>query len=208
MLSLAFVVTNLLSFVLGFAASFLVWWLLQHRWIPKIKFAEELNKYQIPSGPFIYRCAFVNSGKRDIIDVEVIVRIGVYKFMGATGWAYHTIKTNSSRIPVLSPKKRRVVRLFDMREKIEFIDAPSKSLRDKVVACKTLSDVLSLGKDATVQIHVFGYDSFSGTRRHFESKLYRKGDIRLGRYKDLDVVENNKIQSYVSSMAEDLSSDE
>ncbi len=208
MLSWTFFVANLLSFVLGFMASFLVWWLLQHRWIPKIKFAEELNKYQIPSGPFIYRCAFINSGKRDIIDVEVIVRIGVNEFMGATGWAYHTIKTNASRIPVLSPEKRRVVRLFDMREKLEFIDAPSKSLRDKVLACKTLTEVLSLGKDATVQIHVFGYDSFSGTRRHFESKLYRKVDIRLGRYKDLDVVENDKIQSYASSLVQDRLSHE
>lgn len=95
-----------------------------------------------------------------------------------------------------------------MREKIEFIDAPSKSLRDKVQACKTLSDVLSLGKEATVQIHVFGYDSFSGTRRHFESKLYRNGDIRLGRYKGLDVVKNDKIHSYISSMTEDGSSDQ
>jgi hypothetical protein len=192
----SFVFTNVLSFLLGFGASYLVWYFLQHWVVPGIKFAEELNKYELPAGRFLYRAAFQNSGTRDIIDVEVIVRIGVKEFMGATDWAYHSIKTNSSRIPVLSPGKRRIVRVFDMREPIEFIDAPSLSLRQKIVKCQTLVDILNLGTDGTVQIHVFGYDSFSGSRRHFESKLYRKGDIRLGRYKGLDVVENDKLSKY------------
>lgn len=196
LLTWSFAFTNLLSFLLGFGASYLVWYVLQHRVVPGVKFAEELNKYEVPSGKFLYRAAFQNSGKRDIIDVEVIVRIGVKEFMGATGWAYHSIRTNSSRIPVLSPGKRRVVRVFDMREPIEFIDAPSLSLRQKIMKCQTLVDILELGTDGTVQIHVFGYDRFSGSRRHFESRLYRKSDIRLGRYSGLDVVENDKLPKY------------
>lgn len=195
-LTWSFTFTNLLSFLLGLGASYLVWYVLQHRVVPEIKFAEELNKYELPSGQFLYRAAVQNSGKRDIIDVEVIVRIGVKEFMGATGWAYHSIKTNSSRIPVLSPEKRRIVRIFDMREPIEFIDAPSLSLRQKIMKCQTLVEILNLGTDGTIQIHVFGYDRFSGSRRHFGSKLYRKYDIRLGRYKGLDVVENDKLPKY------------
>lgn len=191
-----FVINNAVSFALGFGASFLVWYVVQHKLVPAVEFSPELNKYELPNGEFIYRAAFQNTGRRDIIDVQVVVRIGIKGFLGASDWAYHSVKTNASQIPVLSPGKRRVVRLFDARDDIEFIDLPSKSLRDKILRCQSLPEIMSLGEDSTVQIHIFGFDRFSGSRRHFGSKSYRKTDIRLGRYKGLDVVENDKLDGY------------
>ena len=45
-----------------------------------------------------------------------------------------------------------------------------------------LEDLLELGQDATLQVIAFGYDDFSGSRKVFESKLYRRSDITLGTF--------------------------
>ena len=94
--------------------------------------------------------------------------------------------------PQLGQNKRRRVRVFDTREPVEFLDAPSKSLRAKIANCASLKDVLSLGEDAAVQVHVFGYDAFSGARKHFKSPKYREHVIRKGTFSGLNVVQNKK----------------
>lgn len=49
-----------------------------------------------------------------------------------------------------------------------------------------------------MRIHIFGYDSFSGVRKHFQSKAYSRHDIRKGTFKGLDVVENTRFKEDVS----------
>lgn len=183
------------SFFLGIATSFSVWWLTVHFWKPKVNFSLEVAEYALQNDESFFQCAFENTGKRDIIDLEVQVRIGIKGYLGATGWAFHTVKSNASRIPVLSPQKQRRVRVFDTRESVDFIDRPSKSLRDGIEACKSLREILQLTDDSAVRIHVFGYDSFSGVRKHFQSKAYSRHDIRKGTFKGLDVVENTRFRS-------------
>lgn len=189
---------QVLSFFLGVAASFVVWWLTVHFWKPKVTFSLEMAEYVLPKGESFFQCAFENTGKRDIIDLEVQVRIGIKGYLGASGWAFHTVKSNASRIPVLSPQKQRRVRVYDTREATEFIDRPSKSLRDGIQSCRSLRDILLLGEDSSVRIHIFGYDSFSGVRKHFQSKAYSRHDIRKGTFKGLDVVENTRFKEDVS----------
>lgn len=43
----------------------------------------------------------------------------------------------------------------------------------------TLDDVLEMGNNAEFQILALGYDRFSGSRKFFESKIYKKEDIIL-----------------------------
>jgi len=179
---------NALSFFLGVLGSFLVWWLSVHYWTPAIKFSHELAEYRLSDGSSFFQCAFENCGKRPIVDVEILVRIGVDKHLGATGWAYHSVRSNASRVPLLACGKRRRVRVFDTRDKIDFVDIPSKSIREQIEQCESLRDVLELGEDAALRVHVFGYDSFSGVRKHFQSEPYRIHDIRIGTFTDLDVV--------------------
>ena len=187
------------GFLLGLVASFLIWWLTQHYLVPEVRFAEELTKRKVPSGGHYYQCAFENIGKRLMVDVEIRVRIGIKEHLGATGWAYHEIRSNASRVPDLSHQQnnRRVVRVFDTREPIQFVDLPSLSIRQDIEACKTLEELLELGSDAAVRVHVFGFDAYSGARRHFASKSYRRHDIRNGRYKGLDVVADEKFSKYL-----------
>ncbi len=182
----------LLSFVLGVMASGLVWWLSVHYWRPSVRFSPELAEYELRNGNSFFQCAFENDGKRTIVDLEVQVRIGIKGYLGATGWAHHSVASNASRIPLLAMGKQRRVRVFDTREKIEFVDKPSKSIRDKIETCRSLREILKLGEDGELRVHVFGYDSFSGVRKHFQSESYRIDDIRKGTFDGLNVVENKR----------------
>ena len=181
-------ISNLLSFIVGGISSFAVWWGLNHIWLPRIKFGEEICKYAVSGNKALYVCALENSGSRDIIDIEVITRIGIKKFKSSESWIYFSIKTNASEIPVLEPGRRALVRVFDEREAPTFIDRPPPSLRAKIDVCKSLEELLSLSPLTEVRVHIFGYDSFSGARRHFGSPTYSKNDIRSGRLKRLVVV--------------------
>lgn len=181
----------MLSFFIGFATSFFFWWLINHKWIPKITFADELARLEIDNENNIYLSAFENSGKRDVLDVSVRTRIGIKNFNGARGWIFFSIKTNANQIPVLDPKRRALVRVFDRRDGLDFVDQPPSGLRQKLVNCSSLEDIFNLCPEVTLQLHVFGYDKFSGARRHYSSPRYSKPNVRIGRYKGLLVVANS-----------------
>lgn len=182
------VATHVLSVFIGFATSFCFWWLLNHKWIPRVTFANELARFEIDGENNIYLSAFENSGKRDILDVSVLTRIGIKNFNGARGWIFFSIRTNANQIPVLAPNRRALVRVFDKRDGLEFVDSPPSGLRKKLIKCLNLEDIFNICPEVTLQLHVFGYDKFSGARRHYASPSYSKPDIRKGRYKGLLVV--------------------
>lgn len=181
-------VTHTLSFVLGALGSYVVWWALNHKWLPSVKFGAEICRYTVGNDRALYVCAFENSGRRNMIDVEVVTRVGVKRFNESESWIYFSIKSNASQIPVIEPGRRALVRIFDQRQPLVFIDEPPPSLRGKVESCKNLEDLLSLSHFAEVRLHVFGYDSFSGVRHHFASPSYSGNDVRSGRLKGLVVV--------------------
>lgn len=183
-----------LGFGLGLLASYTVWWITAHLIVPRVEFSTQIAKRRFGQDVTQYQIAFKNAGRRSMVDLEIVVRIGVYKFMGATGWAYHEIGTNARRVPDLKPGElsRRVVRIFDNRHPISFIDAPSKKIREELERHKTLEGLLGIKEDAAVRVHVFGYDSFSGTRKLFQSKEYRSSDISEGRFDGLVISADNR----------------
>lgn len=183
-----------LGFGLGLLASYIVWWIIAHLIVPRVEFSNKIAKRQFGQDVTQYQIAFKNAGRRSMVDLEIVVRIGVYKFMGATGWAYHEVGTNARRVPDLKPGQlsRRVVRIFDTRHPISFVDAPSRKIKDELERHRTLEGILGIEEDAAVRVHVFGYDSFSGTRKLFQSKEYRSGDISLGRFDGLVISAENK----------------
>ena len=187
------------SLFVGIASSFFAWWLLQHYLTPHASFSQELAKYKVPGGGTIYLGAFENTGRRRMVDVEVIARIGVREYNGAEGWAHFSVRTKAARLPELEKGRRGVVRIFDDREALSFLDAPSKGLRDAVERCGDLEQILRLGVDTTIEIHVFCTDSFSGTRRHMKSQEYNRLSIRNGRFRGLNVVSANNTGERVHS---------
>lgn len=182
--------THLISLLVGAVASYLVWWWLNHRWVSKLEFALEICRYSVDEDKKLYVCAFNNSGKRDVVDVEVVTQVGVNNFNGSSGWQYFSLKTNSTRLPVIEPGRRALVRVFDQREGPVFIDPPSHGLAAKVDDCETLEDLFAICPEVSLQLNVFGYDGFSGARRRYASSKYTKSEIRSGRFKGLLVVED------------------
>jgi len=182
------VFTHSLSLVLGALGSYVVWWLLNHKWLPIVRFGAEVCRYSVGQEQALYVCAFENSGRRNMVDVEVITRIGVKKFNDSESWIYFSIKSNASQVPVIEPGRRALVRVFDERRPPVYIDEPPPSLRSQLDSCKTLEELYGLSALVEVRLHVFGYDSFSGVRHHFASPSYSRNDIRSGRLKGLVVV--------------------
>lgn len=191
----------LVGFFLGIIASYFAWFVNAHWVIPSVTFSSGICRRQLKNDQCFYQVAFKNTGRRKIVDIDILLRIGVKGYKDAEGWGYHNIRTNASKVPYLSPGKnsRRLVRVFDTRQKIEFVDAPSESIRDGIEKCSTLEGILSLGESAAVQVHVFGYDSFSGTRRHFVSKNYSLEDIKIGRLTDLEITQEKNLEVYKES---------
>jgi hypothetical protein len=182
------VITNVLSLIIGMIGSYLVWWYTSQKWIPSICFGSEICKYSVGENESLYVCAFENSGRRDIVDVEVVTRIGVKRFGGSGNWIYFSLKTNASQVPNIEPGRRALIRIMDERETPLYIDQPPPSLRKNLEACKTLECVFAVAEEVEVRIHVYGYDSFSGVRRHYSSPAYFRQDIRSGKLKGLVVV--------------------
>lgn len=181
-------VTHVISLSIGILGSYIVWWYINHKWIPSLDFGSEICKYSVGEKQALYVCAFTNTGKRDILDVEVVARIGFRKYAGHGSWIYYSLRTNASQIPIIEPGRRALIRIMDEREEPSYIDQPPPSLKAMLAACKTLDCVFSLAPEVVVRIHVFGYDSFSGVRRHYLSPAYVKKDIRSGKLKGLVVV--------------------
>lgn len=188
-------ISLLVSFMFGTVSSYIVWWLTSHYWVPRIIFSPEIAEYIIDDSDVIFLVSFENDGRRDIVDLEVLVRIGVRNFMDATGVAYHVLKSNASRIPRLSPGRTRRVRVFDTRDPVQFLDVPSRPIRTAMEGCRSLKDILRLGSGGTIEIHVFGYDAFTGVRKHFQSRKYGLYDIRKGTFHGLNVVENTRFNN-------------
>jgi hypothetical protein len=182
-------VTHAISLILGILGSYIFWWYMNHKWVPSLDFGLEICKYSVGENQALYVCAFQNVGKRDIVDVEVLTRIGVRKHNGSGNWIYYSLRTNASQVPTIEPGRRALIRIMDEREVPSYIDQPPPSLRKSLESCRTLESVFGLASEVEVRVHVYGYDSFSGVRRQYSSPTFLKKDIRSGRLKGLVVVQ-------------------
>lgn len=182
------VVANFLSLCVGILASLFAWWCLNHWWVPNVRFAPRIAKYKREGGRNLFVCAFINSGRRDFQDVEVVTRIGVKKFEDANSWIFFSLKTNASKIPSLEPSRRALVHIFDERKKISYVDEPPFSLKVEFEKIRYFEEMFRLGSEVTVQVHAFGHDKASGAQRLFSSPTYTSSDLHLGRYEELMVV--------------------
>jgi hypothetical protein len=184
-------IDSVVGLLFGIIASFIVWWLVTRVVVPKIRFSESIADYSLPGKHRIWLCQFENTGRRQCIDLEIVVRLAIKGFEGTEDIAYHTYSTNASRVPRLKPGERRKVRLFDTRECIRFLDVPSPTIRDTIQKQPRLNSVLVLGQDAWIVVHVFCHDGFSGSRKVYSSQKYRVGNIGKGTIKEMNVVAQN-----------------
>ena len=151
--------------------------------VPKVRFSKQISKLPRETGGFRYRVKIENCGRRDMIDIELYARFRVkglrVDFPG--NWHGITIPMGG-KIARLRPVRKS--RMRDARElglkKIDFTDKgpfPAEIIQAAADGTLLLEDLLSLGTKSTLQVFVFAYDAFSGSRKLFESPIYASTDI-------------------------------
>ncbi|MBM3237029.1 hypothetical protein FJZ31_12125 [Candidatus Poribacteria bacterium] len=174
-----------LGFILGIIASFFAWLIVSRFIIPSLIFFPNIYKEisdENPSG-YRYLIRFKNKGSRNIIDLELIAKLrikGLYEHK-KSAWKAIYIPIDDNRIPTIGIQKkykRTVVQLCISKITDEAKASLPENLQIKVETGKiTLEELLNLGVETNLQLFIFGYDSFSGSRKLFESKLFTVNDI-------------------------------
>jgi len=174
---------NLIGFIIGALGSFLVWLYLFRFVVPKIQFSERISKI-VRSGEALYRIKFNNHSRRNVIDLSVVVHVNILGLFEdhPNNWKNVNVKLNVPSVPILktSLKGGMVANMYINRTK-EFSSYPfPKEVIEKYRLRKlTLEDLFEIGEKVNVRIHIMGYDEFSGARKMFLSKVYRKSDISI-----------------------------
>ena len=182
-----------IGLVTGGISSFIVWFIVFHVIVPHIEFSDCISKVIDENGEPTYRIKIENSGRRPAIDLKVNIRYRVKASAGAKpfSWLVTYIpfsKDRREQIPFLNPVRnkakamREVIPLLINDATFEGNIFPDDVKEQYLMGKLTLEDLFSVGHDHGLQIFVFCYDSFSGTRKIFKSKVYTASDIRPGKF--------------------------
>lgn len=193
-------VSVLVGLPIGIVASLAAWWVLYHGLSPVVRFSESISKEPVSPADYdrtgnAYYVKLENAGTRPIIDVEIRAQLRL-RGLGRdpdTSWRIEDLPLSlggapTVRVARLRPARwgeaRRVVRLY-VNDVEAFRGRPlyPQDIRQKSnQRLLLLEDILTMGKDATLHLSLFGYDEFSGSRKLFMSKEYSVGDIRQGTF--------------------------
>lgn len=189
----------MLGFILGVLSSSVVWWITTHLIVPRIKFSNDISKLETEhsSTGYHYRVKIENTGRRGIIDLEIFI---IYRVKGLSirvpgNWYIVYMEPSSRRIPKLGKGMNRLISFYpenteDFKKSYYPVDI-QKAANDKTL---TLEQLMKIGEKSKIMIVVFGYDELSGSRKVFESKLYKKEDIKFGFFEKngMSVVQKTK----------------
>lgn len=172
--------------IIGFVSSAITWYMLFRRIVPTLEFFPKIYRQptnENPSG-YKYHIRFRNTGRREILDLELFARLRIQGLSSTrpTRWKAIYIPVDDARIPKIGShrrtKKRIAVQLL-----VKEVDQPARASLPSALSAKCesgtvrLEELMETGQNATLEIVGFGYDSFSGARRVFESVKYLASDI-------------------------------
>ncbi len=161
----------ILGIPLGILASYLAWWIVSHKIIPNILFASVIsNRHDT------YRFAIMNNGKRNVIDVTIIAELiisGIDK-VAPQNTSHVRLGLNKKYLIKISPKKLWTININTNKLPTQI----SKNFPND-----TLQEILKNTK-SKLRLSVFGYDSFSGAKKLYQSKYYTDKDIKNVYFKE------------------------
>ena len=184
----------IISTLTGVVASYFVWWLTFKYWVPKIKFADRISRLQTNENTsgFRYRIKFENSGSRNIIDLQVLIRLRIrgLRHEHPQNWEVVYLPTSAldyKNIAIVRPASKSGLRpILEIRAyDCEYFQHPifPDDIRNLSSSKElTLDQVLNIGEEVEFQILVLGYDEFSGAKKFYESKTYTGQDISDGHF--------------------------
>jgi len=158
-----------IGIIMGVITSYFVWWLLTRATVPKVTFAPFISKIQDTEDKSRYRIGFKNSGRRTIIDVQIIVELVIKGF--------DTKLPNNTSYIQLNLHKPKLYKVSKGTRWALTIDLNKLPNSLSVYKNATLEDLLKI-KNAKVRIIIFGYDEYSGSRKILESDKYTFTDIK------------------------------
>ncbi|NVO08672.1 MAG: hypothetical protein HXX16_01795 [Bacteroidales bacterium] len=177
----------IIGFLLGVLSSLVIWILTSQILVPKIQFSGHICRYYVDNMKLAgYEFKLCNNGRRNIFDINVYFNINIKGLVYPDLYENYIIPigTCENKITVLKPSKKGLTMS---------INAVQLNLLDKkyfpkhiIMKCKnkqlTLDDLYALGTDVYAEITLFGYDSYSGTKKHFCSHKYRLENIMKGEF--------------------------
>jgi hypothetical protein len=156
----------------------LAWLVIAHWIVPSISIISEIRKTasnENPSG-YKYRINICNQGRRDAVDLEFFAKLRIQGLINGEPkiWRAIYIPVDDPRIPKMKSNRKKKshmsVQLLVNSLSSYARDCLPKHLQKQLDERKLLlEDLMKLGKNARLQVAVFGYDSFSGARKLFES---------------------------------------
>ena len=169
----------------GFIISLLLWWIMNHFFVPDLQFSKEIS---VSDAKFLesgkrYQIAFKNCGKRDALNVRFRCRMKIKDILNSGGklWDYMNISLAGDDFYIL--KKGSMFRLTPRLELTKYFQSPifSDSIREKSIDKKlTFEDIFQEYSDVKIFIEAIGVDSISGGTKYFRSKEYTRFDFRNG----------------------------
>lgn len=178
-----FIVSLLLGAILGVGSSLAAWWILFHRVVPYVEFSPRVSTRAASRGEVsfagcVYRIKIGNPRKRGAIDISIFARLRVRGgHIGLpTNWAVIHIPVARPCVPWL--RGSTIVHLLPSRLTPEDLHGFNQDLVNRADSGSlTLEELLESGSAAELDIFVFGYDEFSGSRRMFISPIYQRQDL-------------------------------
>lgn len=150
-----------------------------------------------------YSVKFENSGRRTIIDLEVVARLSIPNLVPNKKRTHvFLVPLNPDgnlsfrwpeSLPLGKTDKSRHLSRFYINSAVEHLDRPPypDNIRKKArLGTLTLEELLGLDQEAKLKVYAFGYDKFSGTRKLFVSHPYGIEDIKKGSFSEdgMDIV--------------------
>lgn len=186
------VVNFLISSVTGVGTSFLVWYITFKLLVPKFKFSENISKSvteENPSG-FRFRFKFENTGCRNIIDTEIIVKLRIRGLDNRRpqNWEVIYLPTSTldyKKVSIVRPASKGGLGMLleiktyacDYFQNSMFSPIIIERSKNKII---TLEDVMELGIESELQVMAIGTDEFSGAKKFFKSNIFHGHNIVPG----------------------------
>ena len=182
-----------LGLIGGFVLSFISWWILTHLLVPTLSFSTAISKRSSSNGNRMhYRIKIKNTGKRDIIDISVSVRV----YLPGRTVVRRPLLTNVNIVPVpigtdhLFVLGRDNSRIF----RLELDKVNSKYVNSLVATAfrqgsdDALEGLLAQAPNSYLVVEALAFDRWSGARKYYRSQHYDASAIKVGYFDGLNVV--------------------
>ncbi|MBQ2901504.1 MAG: hypothetical protein IJE49_06600 [Agathobacter sp.] len=185
-----------LGFVSGCIASAIVSLVWYKIFVPKIKFADTICKYDSmhEDEVYTYKVKFRNTGKRDIFEMYLYCTLFMPDLLMKDSVQIAELNVSYDFRPLFKKRKEKNNMNPDGLIRICFNDSDMmsefarpiypKKIRDKAEKKQlTLEDLLTITSTSYLKFYIIAHDRFTGSKKIFESPSYTSGNVKKGLYK-------------------------